>query len=114
MPYVGIKVSSELDFGKELALKEAVGKAIVKIPGKNESSLMVCIEDKQKIYFGGNNDKPTAYVEVKIYGKSTSEAYGNVTAALCEAFESVLDISPSRIYVKYEEGYIWGWNGKNI
>lgn len=114
MPYVGIKVSCEVNTEKELALKSALGQAITKIPGKSESGLMVCIEDKQNIYFRGNNDSPAAYAEVKIYGKSTPEAYNNMTAAICEIFESVLGVSPDRTYVKYEECYIWGWNGKNI
>lgn len=114
MPYIGVKVSCEVDRKKELALKSALGQAITKIPGKNEDWLMVCIEDKQKIYFKGNNDAPAAFAEVKIFGKSTPEAYNDMTAALCKIFESILGVSPDRTYVKYEECSIWGWNGKNF
>lgn len=114
MPYIGVKVSCKVDGEKELALKSALGQAITKIPGKNEDWLMVCIEDNQKIYFKGNNDAPSAYAEVKIYGKSTSKAYNDMTAALCEIFESLLGISPDRTYVKYEECSVWGWNGSTL
>ncbi|MDD4773703.1 MAG: phenylpyruvate tautomerase MIF-related protein [Eubacteriales bacterium] len=114
MPYIGIKVSSEVSAEKELALKSALGQIITKIPGKSESGLMICIDDGQKMYFRGNNDAPSAYAEVKIYGKSTPEAYGNMTAAMCEAFETILGVPQDRTYIKYEECYIWGWNGKNI
>lgn len=114
MPYIGLKISSEISDEKELELKSALGKIITIIPGKSESGLMVCIEDRQKMYFRGNNDAPTAYVEVKIYGKSTPEAYNNMTAALCETFMKLLGIPPDRTYIKYEECFIWGWNGKNI
>jgi phenylpyruvate tautomerase PptA (4-oxalocrotonate tautomerase family) len=114
MPYIGIKVSCEVSREKEIALKSALGQAIAKIPGKSEDGLMVCIEDRQKIYFRGNNDAPTAYAEVKIFGKSTSDAYNDMTAAICEILQSIIGVSPDRTYVKYEECSIWGWNGKNF
>ena len=114
MPYIGIKVSCEVNPEKELALKSALGKAIALIPGKSENHLMICIDDKQNMYFRGKNNVPIAYAEVKIYGKSTDEAYSQMTAELCGIFESILGISPDCTYIKYEECYIWGYNGKNI
>lgn len=114
MPYIGLKVSCNVDSKQEAELKASLGRAIENIPGKNENWLMVCIEDNQKLYFRGDNYAPSAYAEVKIFGSSEGKAYEDMTAALCRIFEEVLGVPPDRTYVKYEECSIWGWNGANF
>lgn len=90
------------------------GKAIALIPGKSESWLMLSFEDNCRLYFKGKNDQPTAFVEVKLFGKASGEAYNKMTAAITDILKQQLNIQPDHIYVKYEETAHWGWNGNNL
>ena len=114
MPYIETKVSIELSKEKELKLKERLGKAIALIPGKSENWLMLNFEDQCRMYFGGNNDTPTAFVEVKLFRESTREAYETMTKEIMNMMSEELSIDPSRIYIKYTPGDDWGWNGSNF
>ena len=114
MPYINVKATCTINEATEIQLKSRIGRAIELIPGKNESKLMVCIEDASHIYFGGNTDGDTIFAEIKIFGKSTPEAFNNMTAELCKIFNDLLGVSPERVFVQYEECFIWGWNGGNF
>jgi phenylpyruvate tautomerase PptA (4-oxalocrotonate tautomerase family) len=111
MPFINVKVNGKITDEKEKNIKTKLGKAIEIIPGKLEAHLMIAFEDEQRMYFRGKNDKPMAFIEVKILGKATSQAYNELTAAICDIFEKELGISPSQIYVKYEETEHWGFIG---
>ena len=114
MPYINVKLTQKLSEEKFTEIKTAMGKAIVAIPGKTEDYLMVCVEDEQKIWFGGDNAAPSAYVNVSILGKAKAEDYSRMTAVLCDTFNRLLAISADRVYVTYSEVENWGWNGKNF
>ncbi|HWT27340.1 MAG TPA: phenylpyruvate tautomerase MIF-related protein [Mobilitalea sp.] len=58
--------------------------------------------------------QPVAFVEVKLFGGATSEAYQKLTAALTKILKEELNIAPDQIYVRYEETRYWGWNGNNF
>ena len=106
MPFINSKVSVPLTDSEKETLKGKLGQAISLIPGKSESWLMVGFED--------NYDTKLAYVEVKIFGGTTDEAYDKLTARLCQIYEEVLGIPQDKIYIKYEEVEHWGWNGANF
>ncbi len=114
MPFIDLKTTCIIDSEKEKALKTSLGKAIECIPGKNEQWLMINIESGCTMYFGGTNDAPIVFTEVKIFGKSTPEAFNNMTAEVCKIFKNLLGVPPERVFVKYEECFIWGCNGKNF
>ena len=57
---------------------------------------------------------PLAFIEVKIFGKSTSDAYSALTKKITEIVCEELSIASDKIYVKYEEVSVWGWNGVNF
>lgn len=114
MPYIETKMSIPLSAEKEQRLKERLGKAISVIPGKSEEWLMLNFEDQCRMYFQGNNDTPTAFVEIKLFRESTKEAYVQMTKEVTAIFEEELSIAPSRIYIKYSPGDDWGWNGGNF
>lgn len=114
MPCIETKVNVKISKEQEKTLKEQFGKAISLLPGKSESWLMLSFFDEATLYFKGKNDLPIAFVEVKIFGKASDEAYDNLTAKICEILNSVLSIDPSCIYVKYEEVEHWGYNGSNF
>jgi phenylpyruvate tautomerase PptA (4-oxalocrotonate tautomerase family) len=75
---------------------------------------MIGFEDKCDLYFQGNNNADTAFVEVKIFGSASKSSYNELTKEICVIFNEELGIAPNRIYVKYEEVDNWGWNGANF
>ena len=92
MPFINSKVTVKMSPETKERVKSRLGEAIAIIPGKSESWLMVGFEDEYDLYFKGNRDKETAFVEVKIFGSASAD----------------------RIYIKYEEVANWGWNGNNF
>ncbi|AQS07679.1 MULTISPECIES: phenylpyruvate tautomerase MIF-related protein [Clostridium] len=114
MPFIGSKVSVKISKEKEEIIKKKLGEAIKLIPGKSETFLMVGFEDNYSLYFGGEKLEKGAFIEVKIFGKSSKDAYDALTAEICNIYEKELDIPQDKIYVKYEEVANWGWNGKNF
>ena len=99
---------------KREELVKLLGKAIELIPGKSEEWLMINVSDSQRMAFRGNTADGCAILEVKIFGKTTDAAYDAMTKELCKIASAVTGISPSSIYVKYEECFRWGWNGMNF
>ena len=114
MPFIDTKVSVTIDEEKERELKSRLGEAISLIPGKSESWLMTGFEDNYHLYFKGDNSKPTAFVEVKVFGSENPSAFDALTAKITEILGDVLGIEPDRIYIKYEAVSNWGWNGNNF
>jgi phenylpyruvate tautomerase PptA (4-oxalocrotonate tautomerase family) len=114
MPFINSKVSVKLTENQKKNLKSQLGQAITCIPGKSESWLMVGIQDNYELYFQGNQNGPTAFVEVRIFGHASPADYDRMTAALCKIYENELGIPKDRIYVTYQEVEHWGWNGGNF
>ncbi len=114
MPFISTKTTANITDEKRNEIKERLGKAISLIPGKSESWLMLSFEDNLKMYFKGDDQKDTAFVEVKIFGSASNSAYDALTSEITQIVSSVLGISADRIYIKYEEVEHWGWNGSNF
>lgn len=114
MPYISTKTNVKISSEKCDSIKTKLGKAIELIPGKSENWLMVSFEDEDRLYFKGKNDKPVAFVEVKLFGKASRDAYNNLTREITNILHDELGIQPDCIYVKYEEVATWGWNGSNF
>ncbi len=114
MPCIQTKVNVPISKEKEEIIKSKFGKAIELIPGKSENWLMLSFEDNCSMYFKGAGTEGIAFVEVKLFGKASGDAYNQLTAAITEILNRELGISSSQIYVKYEEAAHWGWNGSNF
>ncbi len=114
MPFIDSKVSVKTTPEQRKELKERLGQAIAIIPGKSESWLMVNIEDDQNMYFRGENDQPTAFIAVNVYGDPDPSAFEKMTAELTKIYGDVLGVSPDHMYVRYSATHDWGWNGINF
>lgn len=114
MPFIDSKVSVPIHEEQEKELKSRLGQAIALIPGKSESWLMTGFEDNYHLYFRGDNSQPTAFIEVKVFGREDRSAFDALTAEICKIFGEVLNIAPDHIYIKYEAVANWGWNGRNL
>lgn len=108
---MSVKVNIKITEEKEILLKEKFGKAIEAIPGKTEAALMITFEDEQKMYFRGKNDKPIAFVEIKLLGKAPLQSLKDMTALVCDILDKEMGIPTAQTYVKYEEVEYWGYIG---
>ena len=113
MPYISTTTNSSITKEQELLLKNGYAKAVTLI-GKSENYLMLSFQPDTSMYFAGKSDEPIAFIEVKFFGTSSSERLSRLTAELCKLVANVLSVSPTKIYVKYEEVQNWGWSGYNF
>ena len=109
MPFINTKVTTEITKEKEEILKAELGKAITLI-GKGEAYLMLGFEDNCRLWLGGKNDTDMAFVEVSLLGHTTKDKAEKLTAAICDIMEKELSISGDKVYVKYSETDLWGFN----
>lgn len=114
MPFIGSKITIKLSKEKEEIIKKRLGEAISLILGKSERFLMVGFEDEYSLYLGGQKLEKGAFIEVKVFGKASKEAFATLTKEICNIYEQELQMPQDKIYVKYEEVENWGWNGSNF
>lgn len=114
MPYINLRTSAKLDETKMEEIKSALGKAITTLPGKTETYLMVDLEGGASLWLGGDNSKPLAMIDVKIFGHAKPADFSKMTAVLCDICHDKLGIDPTGVYVTYAEVENWGWNRSNF
>ena len=114
MPFVDVKLTKKLDNAEENNLKAKIGELISVFPGKSESWLMCKIADDKKIWFRGDNSSDSAFVEVKLFGSVDKASANKFTGELCRYLEEKVGIDSDRVYIRYEGGTDWGWNGSNF
>ena len=114
MPLIDIKTTTVITKENEAELTREFGEKIAILPGKTEEWLMLNFSDNCRMAFRGEATPDIAYIEVKLLGASTDEAYERLTAALTETVTRVLGVPSDRVYVKYEEISTWGYNGSNF
>lgn len=112
MPYINIRMTKDTTKDEKLAIKADCGKAIELFPGKSESWLMVDITNNENMFFQGKEGN-CAFIEVKIFGTVSPAASEKFTAAMCDIMNKY-GIPANRVYVRYEGGTDWGWNGSNF
>lgn len=114
MPFIDAKLSKKLSPTEKLDLKAFFGEAISLFPGKSETWLMCSIAGEQSIWFQGNDDAPAAFIEVKLFGKVDAVGSAKFTESVCSELQSKYGVPASRVYVRFEGGTDWGWNGSNF
>lgn len=111
MPFIQSKTSFPMTKEEEKKVKEGLGRAIQLIPGKTEDWLMVGFEQNLSMYFRGNQEDKTAYVNVKVFGSTPKSACEKLTKEICRIYEAELQVPADRIYVTFDDCEKWGWNG---
>ena len=109
MPFIDVKTSVKVDEAKKNSIEQKLTESITLLPGKTASYFMCAVEDNVSMMFHGDKE-PTAFVEVKIYGKSTRAAYEALTERICDILNEEIGVSPEFCYVKFEEVENWGFN----
>ena len=113
MPFIDLKTTKKITENDKSELTALLGKAIELIPGKSEEWLMLNFSGEQTMAFKGSFED-SAILEVKIFGKATRDSYDSLTRELCKIMNELFGIRKDRVYVKYEECSIWGWNDINF
>lgn len=113
MPMILTRVNRSISPEAEQKLAQRLGQAIQAL-GKSENWLMLNFEDNCRLYFKGQSGAPLAYVEVKLLGRATRDAYERMTAEITGILGEEMDIAPENVYVYYSETEHWGWNGSNL
>ena len=110
MPYVDIIASTEITSQQEMSLKASFGGIISVIPGKSEKSLMLRMQDKQRMWFAGDSSEPSAFVNVMLYKNADREYCKAFSEKAIEIIEEELGIKKGFIYVKFDEtlNFFWG------
>lgn len=111
MPFIDTKTTVKITETEKEELSKIYAQAMQKNLSKSEQWLMLNFADQQRMIFASDSRTPAAILEVKILGSKQRDAYEALTAELCREVSKVLKIDASRIYVKYEEAELWGWNG---
>lgn len=111
MPFINVKTNVQLDKAEKIMIQEKLSKAISLIPGKSDSYLMCAVEDSISMMFHRDSDINLAFVEVKLLGSSTKDAYTDLTAEICNILKDEAGVDGSNCYVKFEEVKYWGMNG---
>lgn len=114
MPFIHTQTTVTLDKAKRDSLTASLNAITSSCLGKGENWIMTGYTDNAELYFQGNQDGDTAYVEVKLFGTPAPAATDKMTAKICALYEKELGISPNRIYVSYYPTSNWGWNGSNF
>lgn len=109
MPFINVKTSQKVGESTKTSIEKRLTSAISILPGKTSSYFMCAVEDEISFMFHGDK-APTAFVEVKIFGKSTRQAYENLTGVICKILQEEIAVAPDYCYVKFEEVENWGFN----
>ena len=107
MPFIDVKASCEITADQELRLKTGLGEAIARIPGKNESRLMLNFQGNQRMWYAGKTDGPTVMVHTAIYGTTTPDAVEDFGQAAVNLMREVL--GAQNVYLRMSQGTDWAF-----
>lgn len=113
MPYISVKTPFRTERDVANKIKTEFGKAIEILPGKTERWLMVSFDAQDAMFFSGS-DEPSAIAEISVFGKISPDGAERLTEKVCEILSDNLKIPSNRIYVKYSETSLWGYDGTNF
>lgn len=115
MPCIQIDTNRPIAEHTASQLKKELGNVISLLPNKTEEWLMVVLKDDCKMSFHGCEDRPFAFVEVKVWGTEVDrQASLAMTAALNDILQKHLHVQPNDYYIRYTATPDWGWNGSNF
>ena len=107
MPYLNIVTNQTIS--DETALLKAASQTVSKASGKPESYVMVAIESKTPMSFGGSTE-PAAILDYRSLGLPADRKA--LSDALCSMIEEQIGVSGSRTYISMtdSERQNWGWD----
>lgn len=114
MPFIIARVNVPVSKEQETEIKTLMGRAIGLVPGKNESYLMLGIEDEFRFWLRGDGLQKADYIEASIFGNEDHAGFDVFAAETTEIFCQVLGISPENIHIKFDDIRAWSVGGAFI
>jgi phenylpyruvate tautomerase PptA (4-oxalocrotonate tautomerase family) len=111
MPYIHTSISKKITKEQKVAVKEALGALISRIPDKSESVLMLRIDDGAPMYYQGK-EQDCVFVGIHLYTAAPMQTKADFSSALAESIASITGIAPSNIFMTFTEYENWVSNGK--
>ena len=111
MPFINVKTNVRLSEEKKQEIGNKLSEAISILPGKSYHYLMTAVEDNVSMMIHRDSENNIAMVEVKLFGKSTRQAYENLTRAICDIMSKDAGVDGKYCYVKFSEVEHWGFDG---
>lgn len=111
MPYIHIQTQAPLPPERQDAVKARLGQAIGCIPGKTEDWVLAAFTSADAMYWGGDAQRPCAFVEIRIWGEARREEYDVLAGEVYKILREELDVPPERAYIHFQPGKHWAWNG---
>jgi len=114
MPLLTIRTNQVLSSEKKQTMLSHISTVVAYLLDKPESYVMVSMQDKQALLFGGS-DAPCALLELKSLGLA-EEKTAEHSAELCQLIELQLEIPADRIYIEFSSParHLWGWDGRTF
>lgn len=114
MPLLRITANYFADSLDKNAVVKQFSSGVADILGKPESYVMVVLDENQTMSFAGSQD-PMAYIELKSLGLPDDRTT-EFSQKLCALSETLLNISPSRIYIEFSspQRHHWGWDNRTF
>ena len=108
MPLLTIQTTQKLSSIQAGHIIRHASTAISEMLNKDETHVMVIIQQDKKILFGGS-DHPCAFLELTSLDLDESQT-ADYSRKLCLLVNRQLAISPARIYIKYtsSQHHLWG------
>ncbi len=106
VPFIVIRANVPISKVQEVELKEQIGRAILRVPGKSEAGLMLAFDGDAHLWLAGG-DAPCASDEAAVFANEKHAGYGAFAAEVAEAFADVLDIPHQNVYVRFSDIPVW-------
>lgn len=116
MPLLRLVTNQAVAEERREILMERLSANVADVLGKPESYVMITLEEKMPMIFGGSSD-PTGLFEVYSLGEISAEQAKRFSAEISGILAQELDILANRVYSKYvgwAERHLWGFNGSTF
>ncbi|SAV16659.1 hypothetical protein [Klebsiella pneumoniae] len=102
MPFVTFKTNLRLSAAQRNSLKAVMGKLTELIPGKNERSLLLEIQDNTLFFYQGDDSTPMAFISIAVFNNRYQKGYAELGSALSGTINNALHIAPEHIFIQYD------------
>lgn len=111
MPYISVTIGKKLEAAQKQKLASELCRLITIIPGKTGPDLITHICDGGAL-FSGDKAVPSAYIDLRVYTKTTEEAKKRFTHETCAYIAKEFDIPVKQQYLTIAEFENWGYGGE--
>lgn len=110
MPYIDVKVSVAVSQKIRDSIHSQLTEAI-NLLHRPSDYLMLGFSDNYPLYMGSQKIERGGYISISFYGAAKKEDYEKMTARVTDIFVKELELSPSQLFITYQNIENWGLDG---